>query len=281
MAVIPPHILRESGLKENTEITPVGGGDINQSCRVHTEYEQFFLKWREDPSPRFFQKEAKQLAILGSVDGVHVPEVVDTGEHFLLLSWVEGRRTAETEEQLGDVIAALHSANGNDFGFDEDNFIGTLPQYNAEKESWRAFYASYRLWPQMEMADQRGRLPEKRKKRAQKLIDNLHKWIPEPSEPALLHGDLWAGNWMVGAHGVPHLIDPAISYGDPAYDRATMSLFGGYSARTMARYHEKVERYDAEETILPVYQLYFLFAHLNMFGEMYGPSVDRILASYQ
>ncbi|HEY8530574.1 MAG TPA: fructosamine kinase family protein, partial [Paenibacillaceae bacterium] len=30
----------------------------------------------------------------------------------------------------------------------------------------------------------------------------------------------------------------------------------------------------------PIYQLYHLLAHLILFGEAYGPSVDRVLRRY-
>ena len=38
-------------------------------------------------------------------------------------------------------------------------------------------------------------------------------FVPPP-QPALLHGDLWDGNVLVGPGGAPALIDPAASYGD-------------------------------------------------------------------
>ncbi|MBB6448956.1 fructosamine-3-kinase [Geomicrobium halophilum] len=272
--------LKEAGVDENAEVIPISGGDINQSYHVRSENTEYFLKWHDDPPPLFFQKEAKQLTILENVSGVHVPEVIRSGDRYLLLSWIEGSQTSTTEENLGASIAALHQEEGTYFGFAEDNFIGTMPQYNAEKKSWVEFYGAYRLLPQIEEACQRGKMPKKRRKQAFHLLDHLDQWLPEPNYPALLHGDLWAGNWMVGQEGVPYFIDPAISYGDPAYDRAMMALFGGYSSRTMDRYYMEVERPSEEASIIPIYQLYFLFAHLNMFGEMYGPSVDRILNKY-
>ncbi|AXF54820.1 fructosamine kinase family protein [Salicibibacter kimchii] len=280
MVVIPAHVLKEAEIDNEASILPVSGGDSNQSFQIRGEHNRYFLKWREDPPPRLFQKEARQLSMLGNAVGVNVPEIARYGDHYLLLSWIEGNAASWTEEKLGEMIADLHREKGEYFGFDEDNFIGTLPQYNAMTDRWIEFYGNYRLLPQMEEADKRGRLPKERGKKAHQLVEKLHKWLSEPAYPALLHGDLWAGNWLVGPDGSPYVIDPAVSYGDPAFDRAMMALFGGYSARTMGSYDAKVKRDEREEDILPLYQLYFLFAHLNMFGEMYGSSVDRILRRY-
>ncbi|QDI89887.1 fructosamine kinase [Salicibibacter halophilus] len=280
MAMIPSNVLTKAGIDEDAAIDTVGGGDINQAFHIRGKNNRYFLKWHEDPPHRFFQKEARQLSMLGNVPGVNAPEVVRFGDQYLLLAWIEGNPSPRTEEKLGELIADLHSEKGERFGFDEDNFLGTLPQYNAITDRWIEFYANYRLLPQMDEAEKRGKLPKERKKKARQLVENLHHWLSEPAYPALLHGDLWAGNWLVGPGGAPYIIDPAISYGDPAFDRAMMALFGGYSTRTMNSYEAKIKRSQQEEEILPLYQLYFLFAHLNMFGEMYGSSVDRILKRY-
>ncbi|QQK79797.1 fructosamine kinase family protein [Salicibibacter cibi] len=280
MAVIPANVLKEAGIDEGAFIMAVSGGDMNQAFQIRSKNSRYFLKCHENPPSRFFQKEARQLSILGNIAGVNVPEVVRFGNHYLLLAWVEGNLALRTEAKLGELIADLHSEKGKSFGFDEDNFIGTLPQYNAWMERWIDFYKDYRLLPQLNEANKRGHLPKGRKKKAHQLVENLHQWLSEPAYPALLHGDLWAGNWLAGPGGAPYVIDPAISYGDPAFDRAMMALFGGYSARTMDSYHEKIKREAQEEEIMPIYQLYFLLVHLNMFGEMYGSSVDRILKRY-
>ncbi|QQK75946.1 fructosamine kinase family protein [Salicibibacter cibarius] len=280
MAVIPVNVLKAAGIDENASTMAMSGGDINQTFQIRSKNRHYFLKYHENPPSRFFQKEARQLSILGNTDGVNVPEVVRFGGHYLLLAWVEENPAPRTEEQLGELIADLHNEKGECFGFDEDNFIGTLPQCNVMMERWIDFYKNYRLLPQLDEADKRGHLPKERKKRAHKLVENLHQWLSEPAYPALLHGDLWAGNWLAGPDGAPYIIDPAISYGDPAFDRAMMALFGGFSARTMDSYHEKIKREEQEEEIVPIYQLYFLLAHLNMFGEMYGGGVDRILKRY-
>ena len=43
----------------------------------------------------------------------------------------------------------------------------------------------------------------------QRLLDKLPGLLSEPERPSLLHGDLWAGNYIVGKDGAAWLIDPA------------------------------------------------------------------------
>ena len=76
------------------------------------------------------------------------------------------------------------------------------------------------------------------------------------------------------------MIDPACWYGDYEFDLAFTRLFGGFSERTYEAY-ETIQPVEAEfEERMPLYQLYYLLVHLNVFGEMYGAQVDRVLALY-
>ncbi len=47
-------------------------------------------------------------------------------------------------------------------------------------------------------------------------------------QPSLLHGDLWGGNWLIGAPGEPVLIDPVVYFGDRETELAMSHLFGGF-----------------------------------------------------
>lgn len=74
-------------------------------------------------------------------------------------------------------------------------------------------------------------------------LESIAARLPElggpPEPPARLHGDLWAGNRMIGADGRSWLIDPAAHGGHREFDLAMMLLFGGYgpaTARAAARY---------------------------------------------
>lgn len=275
--------------EEIMSIQEVRGGDIGRSYRVKTRERTYFIKYRSDLSGLVFQREAEGLALLRGADAVAIPETYYAGEipgregGMIVLEWIaSGPVGKKTEEALGRAVAELHRRRppGGQFGLDHDNYIGLLPQPNGWCESWVEFYKERRLLPMIREAEKRGRLPVQRQKRLMQLVDSLERWIPEDSEPSLLHGDLWHGNWIAAEDGQPFLIDPAVFYGDREYEMAFTELFGGFSSRFYAAYEESYPiRADYDER-RPLYQLYYLLVHLILFGESYGSSVDRVLVRY-
>ncbi len=53
-------------------------------------------------------------------------------------------------------------------------------------------------------------------------------------------------------------------------------LFGGFRPEFLESYQFNSFGRGLEKR-LPVYQLYYLLAHLNMFGENYGSQVEQLL----
>lgn len=88
--------------------------------------------------------------------------------------------------------------------------------------------------------------------------------------PALLHGDLWSGNFYAGPGGEPVIIDPAVYRGAGEVDLAMMELFGSFP-------HRFREGYEGLRSMPPeyaafrrdLYQLYYLLVHVNLFGGSY------------
>lgn len=269
--------------------THVGGGDINQAAMVEAGGRRYFVKWHHDPPPRFFACEAAGLEQLGASGDVRVPGVVGHGTvshghaSFLILEWIErgGADRQGAAERLGRGLARLHRLPQSRYGLDRDNYIGRLPQPNRETDSWIAFYRTQRLGAQRDQARANGLLPAGRAGRLDRLMARLDEWIDEKScQPSLLHGDLWGGNWMVDADGNPVLIDPAVYVGDREADLAMTALFGGFPPSFYDAYAEEFPLAPGYRDRQPLYQLYYLLCHLNLFGESYGGSVDRVLRRY-
>lgn len=267
-------------------IRPVAGGDINQVYCVETAERKYCVKWNEAIPRGFFAKEAEGLARLGQSGAIAVPRVYQVtedlpgGAGMLVLEWVEGKKTSETEELLGRGIAALHQSAGPGFGWDSDTYIGSLPQPNRWYSCWIDYYRECRLEPQLERGKRLGRISGQRARRLVTVMEKLEHWLIQPAAPALLHGDLWSGNWLPGPAGRPYLIDPSVFYGHDELELAFTELFGGFSERFYHSYREvrPVPPEYAERK--PLYQLFYLLVHLNLFGETYGPAVDRILERY-
>lgn len=280
----------ENGLKNvaSNEILqhmqPVSGGDINQAYYVQTDRNEYFVKLNRHMTIGFFQFEEKGLSMIRRTETIDVPKVIGCfevdGVPMLWMEWIEGRKVAETDEWLGERLAALHLVDVKGYGFEGVSYIGRLLQKNQLMDDWVDYYRDVRLDGQLELGRQSGRIVSKREKRLVKLMERLDNWLPRKPKPSLLHGDLWGGNWMVGPGGNPYLIDPAVLYGDHEFELAFTELFGGFSRKF----------YEAYESVFPLsseygerkelYQLYYLLVHLNMFGESYGGAVDRVLARY-
>ncbi len=269
-----------------SEIRQVSGGDINQAFYVKTEAKDYFMKGNQNVPPHFFKAEADGLELIRQTDTISVPAVhyYDEPEKgapgILIMDWINGEKQANTPEMLGTRLAQMHQYEASAYGLNQSTFVGTIPQENEWCDTWTEYYRNYRLRPQMELAVQKNRLDPNRHQRLDQLITLLERWIPEKPSASLLHGDLWGGNWMAGSGGEPFLIDPSIVYGDPAFELAFTELFGGFPDPFYKAYQETSPLPDNYDETQPLYQLFYLLVHLNLFGETYGPSVDRILARY-
>lgn len=272
-------------------VLPIPGGDIGQAFRLETPAGRYFFKARADAPAGFFAAERDGLKELGRSSRIlRIPRVIaheapkeEKGTGWILMEWLEPGPAGDTEvaKILGRGLAQLHNNTATAFGLGRDNFIGLLPQPNHKKEDWTQFYRDCRLMPQVEIARERNRLPLRRARLLNRLMDRLEDWLRDPSiRPSLLHGDLWGGNWMVGPKGTPCLIDPAVYYGHREVDLAFSQLFGGFPDSFYDAYQEVYPLETEYEDRKPLYQLYYLLVHLNLFGETYGSSVDRVLKRY-
>ncbi|MCD7034752.1 fructosamine kinase family protein [Metabacillus sp. GX 13764] len=275
-------------LGDNSEITkcqPVSGGDINEAYRVQTLRKTYFVKHNSHIPEGFFESEANGLNEIRNTHTASVPDVLaleHEGRHgVLVLEWIQsGPKLKKTDMLLGQDAAQMHQTAGKQYGYGSDSFIGRLPQPNGWHDDWEEYYRMKRLYPQIRLAGEKGRLSNGRGDKLEKLLSSLHRWIPSNPIPSLLHGDLWGGNWIAGPNGKPYLIDPSVFYGDHEMEIAFTELFGGFNADFYSAYNEIMPLSPEYEERKQLYQLYFLLVHLNLFGETYGSAVDQAVKRY-
>jgi len=268
--------------------TTVSGGCIADSQKLEMNSGKlFFLKLALRGKPGMFESEAQGLEELRKAAAVSVPEVIAKDTDFLLLEWIEEGKvnTDSSMEKLGFQFAELHRFRGKKFGYLQNNILGDSPQINIPSttcsENWVTFYAENRLNFQAELAEKNGyATPEMRF-----LLDLLIMKIPDllsgtEEKPSLLHGDLWCGNYLVDVSGKPWLIDPAVYYGHREADLAMTSLFGGFSETFYSAYKSAFPLSPDYAVREPLYQLYHLLNHLNLFGTGYYQQVLSILKRY-
>jgi fructosamine-3-kinase len=258
----------------------VSGGDINQAHEAHlADGRRVFVKSNREAPAGMFAAEARGLDWLGQAKALRVPTVIAQGPDFLVLELIRpGRRKSDFDELLGRGLAALHRAGAPSFGLDHDNFIGRLAQANQPLPTWTEFYRERRLLPQFRLAVDDGRASVAMRRGFERLLSRLDEFVGPPEPPARLHGDLWGGNAMVDGQGLPCLIDPAVYGGHREIDLAMMRLFGGFGPHVFAAYEEAFPLPPGHEARVPLYQLYFLVVHVNLFGGSYVASVEHALA---
>ncbi|RRB10925.1 fructosamine kinase family protein [Larkinella knui] len=257
------------------------GGNVNTAAQVFSSEGLFFVKWNPADSVDMFEWEARGLDLLRSTEAIYIPEVIGYGKYrdktYLVLEYIDPV-VPKTDywESFGQSLALLHSHTQSKFGLHFDNYIGSLPQSNTLTDNGITFYIEQRLQPLAGMALYKGLLSKELYNKFQKLYQRLPDLLPV-ERPALLHGDLWSGNVMVNEQGDAALIDPAVYYGLREAELAFTTLFGGFDERFYDAYDEAFPMEDGFQERIPIYNLYPLLVHLNLFGMGYLSGIERVL----
>jgi protein-ribulosamine 3-kinase len=264
----------------------VSGGSIHRSYRWRCGDEPLFVKIAADGGAGL-EAEAVGLQALADARAVGVPRMRARGRAgtaaFLALEWIESRPAgAAAERRLGERLAAQHQVTAAEFGFGCDNFIGRTPQPNGWLGDWAEFFRERRLRPQLLLAAGSGfagLLEEPGARLLESVAALLGGHRPRPS---LLHGDLWAGNWLADTRDEPQIFDPAVYYGDREADLAMTRLFGGFGRAFYDAYQSAAPLPAGHAVRAELYNLYHVLNHANLFGGGYArqarASIDRLLA---
>ena len=249
------------------------GGDVASAARVEAANgQQFFLKTLAASGAPLLAAEARGLQELRQSSAIRVPELIGCGatedRAWLLLEWLELQARGD-EWALGQSLARMHQINATEFGSHADNFIGPTRQINKSASSWEDFYASNRLRIQLSLAAQAG-APAELIAAGNTLLENIGHWFTRYQPvPSLLHGDLWSGNKGFLPGGEPVVFDPAVYYGDRETDLAMTRLFAGFNEDFYAGYHDVWPLDAGASARQPLYQLYHVLNHFNIFGGSY------------
>lgn len=251
----------------------LGGGDVSAAWRLATESGPVFLKTGDAAAFERLDAEAEGLRELHGAAAVRVPRVMCAArcgaDSFLALEWLDLEPAGtDAARVFGRQLAAQHRHTQATFGWHRDNAIGSTPQRNTPDGDWVRFFREQRLAFQLELAARNGctgELQSEGAALARRLESLFEGYEPQPS---LLHGDLWGGNWAV-ANGEPVIFDPAVHYGDRECDLAMTRLFGGFGPGFYAAYEEAWPLAPGHSRRLPLYQLYHVLNHLNLFGRAY------------
>jgi fructosamine-3-kinase len=282
---------------------PVSGGCIHRAWRLDlADGGRMFAKTAAADALPLLEAEAaglRALATAAGEDGPRLPVPLALGQAgasaVLVLSWHDlggaaAAGAAAAWQQLGGALARLHRGSlgrpclaadrpAQAYGWPHDNFIGSSPQANGWEPDWGRFFLQRRLEPQLEALSRRaGPL------RSQQalLVWAGERLAHHHPEPCLVHGDLWSGNAAISSAGQGMIFDPAVYRGDREVDLAMARLFGGFPAAFFVGYELEWPLPQDHGARGPLYNLYHLLNHANLFGGGYWDRcqscVDALLA---
>lgn len=265
--------------------TPLSGGDISSVYKIRSVTRNYLVKTHTGSEAMdMFQSEKQALDYIKSTNSMGVPEVFHLSEFegiaILVMEYIQsGSPRSEDWKKFGYDLAKLHSVSHEFFGWEKDNFIGSLEQQNTLHRSWPEFYASERLQVQLELALHHNLLSSGEVPSFENIKEVCITYL-QVAKPQLVHGDLWGGNFLFDSQGKAWLIDPAMYFGHGMVDIAMSKLFGGFAPIFYEAYHDVIPKPTYYQEQIDLYQLYYLLVHLNLFGRSYYGSVKRLLQNY-
>jgi fructosamine-3-kinase len=260
-----------------TDLTELDGGHVGRVYRVSfADRPPAAAKTGATP----LDVEAEMLRYLDRETGLPVPGVLATDPDLLVMSYVDGDGvvTPAVERHLADLLADLHGVTADACGFPFDTLSGPYHQPNPWTDSWVEFFRAHRLSLWADEAVREGVLGAGTRQRIARIEDRLDALLDEPDAPALVHGDVWTGNLVVGDGSVRAVLDPALYYGHPEAELAYVDRFGGVGDAFFDRYRQHRAVDDAFfHARRHVYALVPLLEHLRVFGESYLPELRETL----
>ncbi|XP_074967804.1 fructosamine-3-kinase isoform X2 [Phalacrocorax aristotelis] len=242
-----------------------GGGYISQGQGYETDSGRIFVKINHKPQARkMFEGEMASLEAIQNTNTVRVPQpikVIDLpgGGAMFVMEYLKMKHLNKYSSKLGEQIADLHLYNqklgeklrkeGNTigkgaghsesqyvdkFGFHIATCCGYIPQVNEWQSDWPSFFIRHRLQAQLDLIEK-----DYGDREARELWSQLKLKIPEmfcdvEIVPALLHGDLWAGNVAEDDSG-PIIFDPASFYGHSEFELAIAGMFENIGNENLGR----------------------------------------------
>jgi len=260
----------------------VSGGSINQSCRVSSGQQSWFVKLNRAEKLDMFVAEAEGLKALGEADALRIPQPLCWGQDgkqaWLVMESLELSGSGDAVA-LAEGLASMHRIQSANFGWHRGNTIGSTPQINTQESDWLIFWREHRLAFQLQLAAQSG-ASSRALKTGEQVLEHLPALLDGHNpEASLLHGDLWSGNYAFTRDGLPTIFDPAVYFGDRETDLAMTELFGGFSRNFYAAYQNAWPLDSGYPLRKTLYNLYHVLNHFNLFGGGYLSQAQGMMES--
>jgi fructosamine-3-kinase len=275
---------------ELSEFVHLHGGQINTTLALHlSDGKKIVIKVSPHRVDKSYEREAYQLTMLKNC-GVPVPDVLcwktgslDDPFSYILLEHIEGvdlgeaKRRCLPEEfdslqaELAEIVSGMHAHTNAKYM--------RVTEGGTAYDTWPAFYRSVydTIWHE---AERDKHLPKATKRHIGKIHERLERFLAHDDQPRLVHWDIWNTNVMAcprndggggkGGWRIAALLDPNCKFAHAEAEIAYMELFHTCTPTFLKAYqqHHKLDG-DYHKFRKPIYQLYPMINHLNLFGESY------------
>ena len=271
------------------EVKPLDGGSVSTTVALTTTTgERAVLKITPHRVDRAYADEALQLNLLREV-GVPAPRVyrweIGTLDHpfsYLLMEYVDGADLPTVREccaadvfdqvqaELAEIVLRMHANTST-------HYMRLTHQEPRRFESWPTCYREIYdgIWHEVEKLGGPSALPTKSRKVVARVHERLEALLAHDDRPRLVHWDIWGNNLLLkqgddGRWHVAALLDPACKYAHCEAELAYMEQFHTVTPAFLKAYQQE-RRLSPEyhRVRKPIYQLYEMLNHLNVFGHEY------------
>ena len=265
-----------------TDVRAARGGDVNDAYKIYSHDDIYYLLVQENSDDNFYDGEIAGLKLFEEI-GIVGPRVIDHGfvdnDAYLLLSFLdEGSRGSQSE--LAKAVAKLHQYKNpsGKFGFDYKHRGSQTTFSNEWSDTWSEVFLDQCMDVLAKKLIDMDLWTDYDYEKYQKVHEIMENELKDhKSEPSLLHGDLWGGNYMFLKDGSPALFDPSPFYGDREFDIGITTVFGGFTDEFYNKYNEIYPLDENYRLRLEFYRLYLYMVHLVKFGYMYESSVNMTM----
>lgn len=265
---------------EVKDIRALPGGDTNEAYKILGQDEPYFLLIHPGGSEGFFDGEAKGLELFNE-NNIAAPRLIDKGlvddKAYLLISYLEEGPVGSMGD-LARLMKELHqieSPNGK-FGFDFPYESDHIKFTNAYVDTWTELFIGQRMDVLSKSLIKKGLWQNQDKLLYHNIRRIMERVLGErKSQPHLLHGDFYSGNYMFLEDKSPAIFDPNPLYGDYEFDIGISMAFAPLGRDFYNEYFKTIKRDKNLPLRLEFYRLYFYMIHLNKFGKVYKNLVDE------
>ena len=240
----------------------------------------FVAKYYQNKKDEFNSiiSEANSLSYLSNITSL-VPKIKFNSDDLLVMDYIEnnGIRGENYQLTLANEILKIHKNSNKKYGFKFPAQIGALKQANEFTDNWMVFFRDKRLMSIFELINNNNSMPNHINIKIEKLIKNIHNYIPNSPTPRLLHGDLWSGNILYNNGTLAGLIDPDIYFGHNELEIAYLTWFNFVNEEFIKSYSNIIPIEKDYFEYEPIYQLYYCLLNVHLWDRIYIKEVEKLL----